>query len=76
MVLFKVAALFDYGRAVDRGKTGDDYAQRFAASMGVDGDYAFIVRRWLPVPLWGKKISSQRRLVIWDGLTHVVGHFE
>jgi hypothetical protein len=75
-VLLKKASLLKYSGAVDRRETGDDYAEWFAAGMGIDRDHAFMVRRWLPIPKWWEKITSKKRLVILNRLTHVVGHFQ
>jgi hypothetical protein len=49
-VLLEITTLLKHGGAVDRGETGDDYTKWFAAGMGIDGAYAFVVRRWLPIP--------------------------
>ena len=49
-MLLKKATLLEHGGAVDRRESGDDYAEWFAAGMGIDSDHAFIMRRWLPIP--------------------------
>lgn len=49
-MLLKKATLLKHGGAVDWWETGDDYAEWFAAGMGIDSDHAFMVRRWLPIP--------------------------
>lgn len=49
-MLLKKATLLKHGGAIDWWETRDDYAEWFAAGMGIDSDHAFMVRRWLPIP--------------------------